>query len=373
MLGNNSEMPRLSDNQRHLLDLLRRHQPIARADVTDLTDLTQQSVHRLIEGLIADGLVTTERGRPNGRGKPSPRLSLASSSVYAAGFVVSADRVVLTVADFNCELVVQKRLELDLSSPAKAMRRMGQALAEVLGERSISRHTLSGIGFAMPGAFVQRGSTFSAPSPLDAWSLVDLSSEMRAEFNKPVFLENDATASAIAESLIGVGKRYKTFALIAFNFGLGGGLIIDGRPYFGHFGNAGELSRIFNSNEVESRPALRYLLKDLQKHGVPIQSVEELSETFNPEWPGVEDWVMQVLPQLKRAVDTLTAVLDPQAIVFGGQLPPALGKMLMERLDRHTALEYDQQPLPEIMMSEAGRDSGAIGAALLPLKHIYFR
>lgn len=374
MLGNNSEPPRLSDNQRLLLDLLRRHQPIARADVTDLTELTQQSIHRLIEGLIGDGLVATQRGKPNGRGKPSPRLSLASSSVHAAGFVVSADRVVLTVADLSCNAISQKKLDLDLSNPGRAVRQMGQALAETLDQLEISRRALCGIGFAMAGAFVQQGCTFGMPSPLGAWSLMDIGAELRAEFNKPVFIENDATASAIAESLVGVGKRYKTFALIAFNYGLGGGLIIDGKPYFGHFGNAGELSRIFHSSEVESRPALRYLLKELQQQGSSLKSVDELCENFDPEWPGVEQWVERVMPQLKRMVDTLTAILDPQAIVFGGQLPLALGEIFMDRLDRRAVLEYDRNsPLPEIVLSEAGCDSGAIGSALLPLKHIYFR
>lgn len=100
--------------------------------------------------------------------------------------------------------------------------------------------------------------------------------------------------------------------------------------FSGAFGNAGEISRIYTEQEFTSRPALGELLKRLNAHGIDIQRVSALRQQFDPQWPGVDDWVAEVRPYLNRAIDALRAVIDPAAIVFGGELPTALGEMLLD-------------------------------------------
>lgn len=81
------------------------------------------------------------------------------------------------------------------------------------------------------------------------------------------------------------------------------------------------------------------------------------------------------MPQVDRLVASLIAVLDPQAIVFGGHLPRALGQMMIERT--HMLLErehrYGVGPKEvKLVLSETVGDPSAIGAALLPLRVRYF-
>ncbi|UXN75898.1 hypothetical protein N8D56_27290 (plasmid) [Devosia sp. A8/3-2] len=42
---------------------------------------------------------------------------------------------------------------------------------------------------------------------------------------------------------------------------------------------------------------------------------------FDPGWPGVAEWVDEVTPAYNRMINAIRAVIDPQAIVFGGQAP----------------------------------------------------
>jgi predicted NBD/HSP70 family sugar kinase len=71
----------------------------------------------------------------------------------------------------------------------------------------------------------------------------------------------------------------------------------------------------------------------------------------------------------------LVGVVDPQAIVFGGQLPAELGRMMMSRLNMPSGRRHRSGVAPgeaRLVLSETKGDAAAIGAALLPLKFRYF-
>ncbi|MFC0010963.1 ROK family protein [Devosia nitrariae] len=363
-----------SNNERLLLDIVRRQQPIARAAVTGLTDLTQQSVHRLLEGLIGDGLVQSERAKPIGRGKPSPHLSLAAGAVHAVGVSINTDSMIINLVDFNCRTVVEKRLRGPLSDRKAGIVKLRATLDEMIAESGVDRRSLCGLGLSMAGFFVDGERAMNAPEPLQDWSLVPLEPEFRAAFELPVYVENNATAGAIGESLSGVGRWYETFAYLSFNYGFGGGVIIDGRPYLGRHGNAGEFSGIYTQDESTKRPALRSLIEILDARGVAVEGVADLRERFDPSWPGVAEWIEMVSPQLDRMVNTVSAVLDPEAIVFGGELPAALGELLIASARFEGEHRYGVgMPRPKLIMGQSPGDPAATGAALLPLKYLYFR
>ncbi|AGB74900.1 MULTISPECIES: ROK family transcriptional regulator [Rhizobium] len=369
------ESPLASENERLILDIVRRHEPIPRASITSYTNLTQQSVHRLVEGLTARGLLRAGTPLKGARGQPSPTIELERQAVYSVGISVNTDAVTLSLADFGCGIVDQETVRGILSDRKATLATLAEKLNSVLRRRGISRGNLIGLGFAMSGFFVGADRQFNAPEPLRDWSLIDLQPELEDIFALPVWLENNATTGAIGESLSGVGRWCQTFAYLSFNYGFGGGLILEGRPYLGFHGNAGEFSVIYDAEEKPRRPALQYLIHTLRENGIDIGSVQELKQDFNPSWPGVESWLSEVMPMLERLIATLTGVIDPQAIVFGGQLPPVLGQMMIDRarLPSQRPHRYGAAPPgPRLVLSETKGDASAIGAALLPLKFRYF-
>ncbi len=363
--------PLASGNERLILDIVRRYGPISRASITGHTNLTQQSVHRLIDGLLERGLLRTGAPLKGTRGQPSPTIELVPEASYSLGISINTDSVVICIADFCCNIVVEEKLKLLPSDREMTLAALSMALERLLADHAIARDKLLGLGFSMSGFFVSEDRAFNAPEPLRDWSLMDLKPILEERFGLPVWLENNGTTGAIGESLRGVGSWCQTFAYLSFNYGFGGGLVLGGQPFYGFYGNAGEFSGIYNPDESHKRPALQYLIETLQKNGVEIHSIEALYWRFDPTWPGVEEWLVRTMPQVDRLVASLIAVLDPQAIVFGGQLPRKLGQMMIARVHMPSEREHRYGVGPQeakLVLSETEGDPAAIGAALLPLR-----
>ncbi|WP_337271437.1 ROK family protein [Oryzifoliimicrobium ureilyticus] len=371
-----NRQPIASDNERLILDIVRRHGPIARSSITGHTNLTQQSVHRLTEGLMERGMLRAGAAQKGTRGQPSPTIELVPEAAYALGISINTDSVVLCLANFRCVVVFEEKLDILPEHREKTLAALSDRLEQLLVQYNVSRERLLGLGFSMSGFFVSEDRAFNAPEPLRDWSLMDLKPILEKRFMLPAWLENNATTGAIGESLRGVGSWCETFAYLSFNYGFGGGLILNGQPFYGFHGNAGEFSGIYNPDEAAKRPALQYLMKALQENGIAVKSIDTLYREFDPKWPGVEEWLSATMPQIDRLVATLISVIDPQAIVFGGQLPPELGRMMIERARLPSQRDHRYGIGPKeakLVLSEAEGDASAIGAALLPLRLRCFR
>lgn len=364
----------LSGNQKTILDIVRRGKAIPRSAIADQTELTQQSVHRLVDQLLEDGLVTLHEGEKKGPGKPSPIIRLNPEASHSIGVLANTDSVVICIVDLTGATVRERRLPMDMTERSTALARIRGELDGMLKDAGLDIIRCCGMGFTMPGYFVGPNRAFNAPEPLRDWSLVDLRPELQEVFGLDVLVENSATAGAIGEALNGVGKRFDTFAYLAFDYGFGGGIILNGAPLTGANGNAGEFSTIYmDPDEQENRPALRGLVKDLEAQGITLGGVEDLRQNFDPRWPGVEDWITRIMPQLNRIVVGLHGILDPQAIVFGGQIPSALAELLIPRVQFPLKARYDTPwPRSVLVKGEAVGEPAATGAALMVLKSRFF-
>lgn len=356
-------MQRYTSNQRKLLDILRCHQPITRAAVTDLTDLTQQSVHRILEGLIADGLVVTERGRPSGRGKPSPTLQLNDATKYSLGISLDVDACRLSIVNFSGALIDNQTIPIATVNDGSWVHSLKTACQSALANQGISSCQLCGIGIAVSRAL-------DVTDPANPW--FNLLSILGDAFSVPTFVEKKPVAAAIGESLTGVGRQYRNFAFVSLDREVSGAFIHDGMAFGGHFGNAGNYSWVFENSAEPQRMSLHALLEDLQKVGAVVD-LAELQSRLDLTLPGVADWLKQASTSLAKLVRTIAGILDPQAIVFGGQLPKALGSMLIEEVTRYQLLPAPESQVPAILVSAMAGDGAATGSALLPLKYLYFR
>lgn len=370
-----SAFPSVTTSERLVLDLVRRHEPVRRSVLHTHTALTQPSVHRLVDRLVAKGLVRLGPLVVHGPGKPSPELHLDRRFVRSIGVSVNTDAITLRLVDLACEPLAEACIDGRSAHREDALTLIAAEVGRLLVADGARLEQVAGVCLALPAYFVGPG-LMSPPSPLADWGGIDLRRELAyhlkatCHLDVACHLENNATTAAIGESLVGVGRWASSFAYLSFNYGFGGGVIVDGQPYRGAHGNAMEISRLFTDDELGHRPALALLIDRLQRDGIDISSVQELRARFDPGWAPVEDWINDVLPALNRAVWAISAVVDPEAIVLGGELPDALGDRLVERIARYATTHHrggTPIPAPLVVRSEVP-GGAALGAALVPLK-----
>lgn len=364
----------LSLNQRNLMNLIRQNQPVKRSDLTKLTNLTQQSIHRIVTSLEGGGFVRSTPPPKSSPGKPSPAIELVDEARYGIGILVNTDSVVICIANLACIAQITQQFDFDVSDRHAALDFIHSEIKTLLTQNNISMKSVCGIGFTLPGFFISSKKMFNAPEPLRDWSLIDLQEELHSRFAIPVFLENSANAGAVGETLGAIGKKYSDFVYLGFDYGFGGAIVINGKLYSGRAGNAGELSAIYVGDEVNERPAMGLLLEHMIEQGVPLTGIDDLKRNFDPNWPGLDLWIDRTVPHLDRLVFALTGILDPEAIVFGGQIAPKLAAILMGRVRFPKQFRYDvPPPLPDLVAGSAVENPAAIGVAQLPLKQMYFQ
>ncbi len=107
-----------------------------------------------------------------------------------------------------------------------------ERLRNALSAQGIPHEKIVGIGFSMAGFFMGPDRHFNAPELLRDWSLVDLRRELETLFDLAIWTENNGTTGAIGESAVGAGRDYSTFGYLSFNYGFGGGIVLEGKPFF---------------------------------------------------------------------------------------------------------------------------------------------
>ena len=138
----------------------------------------------------------------------------------------------------------------NLRTAALVDRGPDQVLAEVstavhgMAARFRATHQLRGAGLGVPGILDREGGGIESAGNLPGWSHYPLRQQMERRLNVPVVLENDANCAALGEKWLGAGQSVEDLCMITLGTGVGGGFVVNGRPWHGVTGMAGEIGHM---------------------------------------------------------------------------------------------------------------------------------
>lgn len=381
-IGNNPERSR-SHNRRVVLEVVRLDGPIGRTDIARRAHLTAQAVSNIVSELVDDGLLLEHGRRRTGRGQPPIQFTVNPSGGVTFGVEVGARRLTIVAVDLAGQLRAQRRLPLVDTDPEAVVPKIADAVTEMKATLAASPEgaptSLLGIGVVMPGPFGVEGLTSVGPTTLAGWQDLDAGALIEAATGEPVFVENDATAAAVGERLHGAARGFRNFCLIYFGQGLGLGILIDGRPYSGAFGNAGEIGHVVvapggrtcscgNHGCLEQYASLQALQERLAAAGHVDTGLEAVGRLHAAGDKTVKAWIAEAADYLKPQIATLENLLDPEVVLFGGVLPEALIVDLVAALaPLPRSVASRRRDSPRVIPGSAGRLTAALGAAALPL------
>lgn len=361
----------LSYNERLVLELVFLNQATGRAEIAERTGLTAATVTRLVAPLVDAGLLTEQVDRVGAIGQPRRRLAIAPRKVFSVGINFMRHQFDLTVVDLNGDVLAMEQFEIDTITPESLGDASARHLASVLERIGVSRSAIIGAGYSVPGNFAPDGYSLRAHDYFRALDGLDLRPTLSAALGMPCWVETDGACAAIGEYLHGVGRRHETFFLVHIGHGVGGGAVINGQLYRGPHGNASKPGVLFPYDQP--RPSGQDLLETLRSAGAVVEDIATLGMVAESHWTVIDAWLDRAAGQLGQVVRVVTAFIDPELIVVGGRLPSDMNKDLVSRTGQ-LVLDGPSRglPLAPLEASSLGPQSGALGAASLPMFARFF-
>jgi len=244
--------------------------------------------------------------------------------------------------------------------------------------REIWDTNVSGIGVGFAGLTdTKQGILIKAPNfPEDLQNII-IAQEIESEFSVPVKIENDVNCFALAEAKVGAGLGKDIIFGLTLGTGVGGGLIIDGKPYQGANGAAGEIGHTtidFNSQQIcgcgkfghleslASGSALIRMCKDIPNKPSNAEEIVKLAKNG-------DRIAISTIKTFQKALEigflNIIYTYNPDIVVVGGGVSETTE--IWEPAAKNASIEliFPSLKTTKIVKSELGIHANVIGAALL--------
>jgi len=360
---------KLNESHRRLIALIRRHQPVSRANLGKLAGLGSGPVTQLTRDLLLAGLIREGDRIRGGRGQPALPLTLDPAGALSFGVGMVPGKLRIVAIDFAGRVVEEAIAPTSNNAPATIAAIVAEHIDQMCKKvRLHDRSRILGVGFALPGFFFQDHAHVRMVDEHASWRSQPLSELFTRVLDLPCWIENDATAAAMAEYYQQDGHARSLVTLLV-NYGIGGGLILDGQPFRGGHGNAGEVGAFYPLDRP--RPSGTDLLRCLAAGGVELDGLTDIDAGDPRHMEICAAWCREAGAQLSPLIESAWSWLDPELIVVAGALPLAVLERLVEEIDAESAFaKHPDRPAPTLRASSAGAGVAAVGAAHAPL-HAY--
>lgn len=384
-------------NKSLILNTLRLHAPISRAQVANLTGLTRGTVSNIVNVLIEDGLVFEDKLQDSKIGRPSILLGLRPDGGAVIGVEIGVDFISVLLTNFVAETLWEIRVQTAAAQSqtdiiSQAEKYIDQALAIAKEQRL---HPL-GIGVGLPGLVnVRQGTLVIAPNL--HWTNVPLRLIWNQRFHMPIYIDNEANLSALGEYYFGIARNVGNFIFLSSDIGLGGGIMIDGRLFRGEHGYGGEIGHIQRDpqgeqcgcgrvgcweTQVGPRAVLSRVRKQLHTNSDPALleacagSLDNLTFDLVVKFAQSGDTICrqaieEVAANLGTGIADLVNIFNPNLIVIGGAFISAKDIMqsIIEKIIFDNALRPAAESL-QIKFSEYSAKACVLGAVAVVLDDI---
>ena len=315
-----------------VLALLARRGPLSRGQIADLLDLSPATITQGTRRLLAEGLLVQEAPRPSpGGGRPSIPLALVPESAHTIGVQVAHEHVTGVTSRLDGTVVHSFRHAFDPAAP-DAVETLITLIRTEIDEVERRGLPLSGVGVAVPGIVEPVTGTLSMSVRL-GWTGLPLAARLRSALGVPVFVDNDISAVTAAERLYGPGADEADFLLAAIGQGIGLGMVLDGAPYRGAAGAAGEFGHMpvqpdgpdcvcGNRGCLESLVSTEALLRTAHEAGiVPAESeLDDLGTAARDGDPAAAQLLQTAATLLGRALAGVVNLLGPRSVIVIGEI-----------------------------------------------------
>jgi glucokinase len=370
-------------NRSSILETIRVSSPISRTQIAENLQVSLPTVMRIVDELMAEGLVIEDGEREWSGGRKRKRLVFNGAQYLVIGIDLGGTKIYGALADFNGEIHQEIRIDHHKTQAEESLELLCTVIDQLIAFAETIELPVRGIGVGVPGV-VQPDTGIISIAPALDWKDYPLKARLSERYDCPIAIDNDVNLAALGEMWFGTKEEENNLVLLTVGTGIGAGIIINGAVYGGSHNMAGEVGYFLpdRANLGQHYPGFGALELLASGSGIAnrarqslqgVLTAEELeSLTANDVFDAVhrqEEWGIAVLDEtvdyLAQLIAAIATIFDPDVVLLGGgvsQSADLLIEPICKRLDGTLLL------VPKIRASQLGYRAVVMGAIMRLLR-----
>ncbi len=365
-------------NRALVLSTVQRWGGLTQVELAQSTGLSAATVSTIVRDLLAEGFVDTAVTTRSGR--RAQLVTVARRVGLAVGMQVGHRQLRIVLGDFAHEIVAEQSLPLPNEHRMDTtLDRAALLIVDLLERVGSSLDEVVGVGVAVPAPVDAATGMISVRGILRGWDGVHLGQTLSKRIARPVFVDNDANLGALAESTLGAARAYRDSVYVRASYGVGAGLVVDGRVHRGFAGTAGEIGhvqvdpggaicRCGNRGCLDTVVGATALVEALRTNRGPL-TLRDVIQLAKDGDQGCARVIADAGTQIGMVVAGLGQAVNPQIVVVGGELAET-GDVLLDPMREAIArrVPVNQIAPLEVVPAALGVQAEVVGALLLALQ-----
>lgn len=348
----------------------------SRVAISKATGLTKMTVGNIVQELFEGGMIDESAPvRVDATGPNPQQLKISKTAKKIIGIYISRDELTVSIGDFSGNVFPLKTDALKKETLESLSKKL---IASIKDAVKSQKGNIFAIGVAMIGPIDENGSIYGTHNFFGIKSF-PVKSIIESNFDYPVIIYNDISASAVAEQLIG-GGSYSDFIYIGIANGLGAGIIhnnslmTSGDQYASEFGHTtidynGKVCPCGNIGCLELYVSENILCERLSAEVGKKIKVEDFETLADNQ---ICDKIFtDVAEKLAIGMVNLSNLISPKAFILGYKayyLPDKYIKMIEERINQ---LRFTKTAKLKVLKSPFKDKSAIFGSVCCVLKEVF--
>ena len=378
MAINGSQSSLREANRALIVDTIKRYGGLTQVELAASTGLSPATISTIVKELLGGGIVDTQATTRSGR--RAQMVTLARRVGLVGGVQFGHRQLKVALGDFGRTIIAEQQMPLPADHRSDTgLDRAALLIVELLERVGAPIDELLTIGLAVPAPVDIATGEISVRGIMRGWDGLQLGQVLSERLSRPVVVDNDANAAALAELELGAARGYQDVVVVRASYSTGAGIILNGHLYRGFAGTAGEIGHVSIDAQgaicrcgnrgcldtVVSSTALLDLLRS--SHG-DLTLRDLISKGIAGDL-GCRRVLADAGDRIGSVVAMLAGTLNPQLVVVVGELAAA-GELLIgplrQAVVRHIA-PNTVAPI-DVVAGELGEGAEILGALMLALQ-----
>jgi len=368
-------------NRQTVLNIIRKHNEISRADLTEKTKMSPTTISAITSELVVNGLIREIRVGESSGGRPPLIFGINPVAAFSINLRVTPSGALVAIVNLANEIVYKKEIILPVYNEESLQELLETSIKSALDNFPYDLELIQGIGISFPGLIDYRGCKIIFSASLHVKNF-DVQQAIDKVLTKKVYIYKDTDALLLGEYYFGIEESFKDVIYILVENGVGMSYLYSGKLFrlpeggfeLGHItiDTEGDLCRCGNKgclgtmvSEVPAQKKLSELLdKGVESKVSQAGSLryEDIMKLYKEKDIACTMVITEQINLLGTAISNMVNIFNPQLVVLGGPLVVG-GEELRENLkniiDKKALSTFSQKT--KLKLSALGDSSALLG------------